>query len=507
MGLESLVFSLLGMEEPPSFAMKCALLLGLTFVGLSLYLTALYCFHQLKLRRFQGPFAVPLLGNCYTPAVVASLFKFLSYCRKNYGRVFRVFLFHTPFIVVADPAIVRRVLSDTKTFPKGEKYTKIFGIIFGGGLVTSTAEKHKADKALFGKYFIRSSVSKLIPSMNHHALRGIDEFITSKIDDGEKRIFDCEQIFSRLSLRVFMNFAFDFDLTPNKAEETDVCNTVSRASYSVGSMIAFNTPNWPFLPVVRTLKEFPKKVMEFTQPRFDKREKSLADGSVLAEEKNDLMTMMIQNNFSKQDITDHVTTLVGAGHDTTAYFASYVCYCLGQYPECQEKVRQCVLEVMGDREEVTADDITNMKYLHLFLHETLRFFAVVPFLVRKSAHEFVYKNTDGSPDIVIPANTEIMIPLFLLNRDPSIWENPTEFNPMRWEGKGEYTSAKDGFFPFGYGVRVCIGNLLAQLEVAVFISQLIRQYEVYPDPDFKLNILAGISLTTSNGVKVRFKKL
>jgi cytochrome P450 len=206
-------------------------------------------------------------------------------------------------------------------------------------------------------------------------------------------------------------------------------------------------------------------------------------------------------------MTDHITTMVGAGHDTTAFFASYVCYLLAQHPQCQERLRECVRAVVGAREEVTADDIASMQYLHLFLQETLRFFAVIPFLVRKSSAEFVHKSTDGSPDVVIPADTEVMIPMYLLNRDPAIWDRPTEFDPMRWEGKGEYTSAKDGFFPFGYGTRVCIGNMLAQLEVAVFISQLLRQYRVLPDPSFKLHILAGISLTTSNGVKVKFKKL
>ena len=215
----------------------------------------------------------------------------------------------------------------------------------------------------------------------------------------------------------------------------------------------------------------------------------------------------IENNLTQQDMTDQITTMVGAGHDTTAYFASYVCFQLGQQPECQARLRECVNDVLGDREQVTADDITNMKYLHLFLQETLRFFAVIPFLVRKSSAEFVHKGTNGSPDVVIPADTDVMIPMYLLNRDPAVWENPAKFDPMRWEGKGEYTSAKDGFFPFGYGNRVCIGNLLAQLEVAVFISQLIRRYEVFPDPSFKLKVVAGISLTTTNGVKVKIKKL
>lgn len=293
MGLETVLYSLMGFEESPSFLVKVMIFFGSIFGLLSLYITKNYVIQQFKLRHFRGPFAVPLLGNCYSPAVVMSLFKFLSYCRKHYGKVFRVFLFHTPFVVVCDPAIVRRILSDTRTFPKGEKYTKIFGIVFGGGLVTSTAEKHKHDKALFNKYFIRSSVSKLIPSMNRHVLRGIEEFISSSIADGEEKQYDCEKIFSRLSLRVFLNFAFDFDLSNKLEQESEVCNIVSTASCQVGNMIAFNTPNWSFLPVVQSLKKLPKTIMRYIQPVIDKRTKQLADGTLLPEEKDDPLTMMV----------------------------------------------------------------------------------------------------------------------------------------------------------------------------------------------------------------------
>jgi cytochrome P450 len=302
MGLESLLYALMGYEASPSFLTKVLILVGTLFVMCSLFMTRVYCMHQYKLRRFSGPFAVPLLGNCYSPAVVASLFKFLSSCRKTYSKVFRIFLFHTPFIVVCDPSIVRRILSDTRTFPKGEKYSKIFGIIFGGGLVTSAAEKHKADKALFNKYFIRSSVSQLIPSMNHHVLSGIEEFISSSIGEGEEKQFDCEKIFSRLSLRVFMNFAFDFDLSDQPENEKEVCNVVSTASCQVGNMIAFNIPNWSFLPVVRSLKTLPQIIMKYLQPVIDKRREQLANGTVLAEEKDDPLTMMVSAFFLPLDV-------------------------------------------------------------------------------------------------------------------------------------------------------------------------------------------------------------
>ena len=293
MGLETLLYSLMGFKEAPSFLMKVLIIVGVLFGMLSLYITKNFIVHQHKLRHFRGPLAVPLLGNCYSPAVVASLFKFLSSCRKSYGKIFRIFLFHTPFVVVCDPAIVRRILSDTTTFPKGEKYSKIFGIIFGGGLVTSAADKHNADKAMFNRFFIRSSVSKLIPSMNQHVLSGIDEFISSAMGDGEEKQFDCEKIFSRLSLRVFMNFAFDFDLSDQPENEKEVCKIVSTVSCQVGNMIAFNIPNWSFLPVVQSLLKLPETVMKYTQPLIDKRREQLANGSILPEDKDDCLTMMV----------------------------------------------------------------------------------------------------------------------------------------------------------------------------------------------------------------------
>ena len=80
--------------------------------------------------------------------------------------------------------------------------------------------------------------------------------------------------------------------------------------------------------------------------------------------------------------------------------------------------------------------------------------------------------------------------------------------PDRFTGEGnEFTSARSGFFPFGYGARTCIGNTFAQLESAVFICTLLKRYRILEKEGFKPKIQAGISLTTSNGVHVVLKDL
>ena len=49
---------------------------------------------------------------------------------------------------------------------KGADYTYQFKLVFGDGLVTSNGEKHKSDRACFGKYFIRSNISKYFKKIN-----------------------------------------------------------------------------------------------------------------------------------------------------------------------------------------------------------------------------------------------------------------------------------------------------------------------------------------------------
>jgi cytochrome P450 len=95
--------------------------------------------------------------------------------------------------------------------------------------------------------------------------------------------------------------------------------------------------------------------------------------------------------------------------------------------------------------------------------------------------------------------------MFLINRDPELWENPSVFNPDRFDGKqsADFTSAKNGFSPFGYGSRTCIGNTLAQLESTIFFCHLLRKFRVEEQPGFKPNIMSGISLTTTNGIHVK----
>jgi cytochrome P450 len=219
---------------------------------------------------------------------------------------------------------------------------------------------------------------------------------------------------------------------------------------------------------------------------------------------DDCLSAMLAESMNDTEMLDHLTTLLSAGHDTTAYFSAYMCFLLASHQEIQSRLRAELVSVLGPRYgpdcDLTGDEVGELKCMQKVMQETLRLYSIIPCVSRLATYDVHIKEAG----VTIPQGSNLLIPMFLINRDPELWENPSDFNPERFEGKGnEFTSAKNGFFPFGYGSRTCIGNTLAQYESAVFMAQILMRFRIEPDPGFKPAIFAGISLTTSNGINVK----
>jgi cytochrome P450 len=452
-----------------------------------------------KFRAYRGPFPLPFLGNLHDPEAI-TMIRYFSSMKRKYGSIFTFWTFNTPFLIITDPSAVRQILTDTKSFPKGEAYTVGFAYVFGQGLVTSDSDKHRVDRARFSKYFVRTNIALYMDILNGKTKDMIKE-INAKHPEASF-VHDMEHVFAPLAFRIFSSFCTGKDLYEGRRDqENKLCKHVSNASYMVAVSLFLKLPQWRHVfPWTKVLD----KMLDTMNPEIEKviadRRKEMADGTWTGRE--DCVSQMIQDNLSEKDISEHMITLLSAGHDTTAFFSAYIVYQLALYPDVQEKLRQEINGILGDKEDPDADDLKEMVYLRKVMLETLRCYAIIPSLVRYSVTDFEFKDLK----LTIPKGTDLLIPMSILNRDETIWERPGEFDPERFEGS-ETSIAKKGFFPFGYGSRVCIGNTLAQMEVGAFMCHLLRAYRFEVDPTFKIKITSGISLTTSNGIRVRLTKL
>ncbi|RYG67868.1 cytochrome P450 [archaeon] len=471
----------------------------ITFAGWLVYATYFFLDQRLRMWKFRGPMAFPVIGNAYDPAAVYFL-RYLSTMRKKFGKIYTLFSFFSGFLVVCDPKVVRRILSDSKTFYKGTDYTMRFDIAFGEGLVTANGEKHRRDRTVFGKYFIRASIAKFAGTINKVSRACIDQYLTPLIKNGQSVSIDIEDFFAKLTLRNFMNFSLSTDLSHDLERERMVCDLVSKGSHAMGTIIVFALPLWSILPQVKTVKYMRDAMIQLFRDVLAQRRDRLSRG--LDGDVDDCLSAMLQDNMPENEMVDHFVTLVCAGHDTTAFFLSYTTYLLATHPEVQDKLYAAVMKQVGHKDEVTVDDFGELKYLHCIMMETLRYYAIIPAVTRVASEDVYIKEAN----VTIPKGVSLLCPMIVLNRDPEIWDKPSEFIPERFVEKGnDFTSAKDGFFPFGYGTRTCIGNLFAQVEAGITLCMMLKQFRFEAEPEFRPLIRAGISLTTSNGVKIVLK--
>jgi len=385
------------------------LLLALSPIALvCIYFTGVFLHYCWILRKFRGPFALPMIGNCYTSEAL-SIFKYLASMRKRYGKIFVFFGFAKARLVVIDPVIARRVLSDSKAFPKGADYTHAFSYIFGKGLVTSNGEQHKKDRATFGKFFVRGNIAKWTGPFNAISDAAIDDLIVASSNDGKPKPINIEKFFAVCALRLFMKFFSGADYRTMPEREQTICKLVSEASNATGTVVIFGLPIFSFLPQVKTMDKCMAEVRKDFTMAVTKRRLENEQGIVPTD---DCLNAMFQENMNDKDMFDHYITMIGAGHDTSAYFSSYLIFLLAKHQDVQDKLRAEVQNHLKGRTEVTPDDIAELTYLAKVMQETLRFYAIIPGVSRKSVEEVHIKEAS----VTIPKGVELFIPMSIINR-------------------------------------------------------------------------------------------
>lgn len=62
--------------------------------------------------------------------------------------------------------------------------------------------------------------------------------------------------------------------------------------------------------------------------------------------------------------------------------------------------------------------------------------------------------------------------------DPELWEEPEKFNPSRFLNSEGSVTKPEYFMPFGVGRRMCLGDVLAKMELFLFFSSLLHVYNL-----------------------------
>ena len=255
----------------------------------------------------------------------------------------------------------------------------------------------------------------------------------------------------------------------------------------------------PWLPTRDNLRirNATKVIERFIMELIATRRKENRDyGDILS----DLMNAQDEETGEKltdQEILYELKTLFGAGHETTALMLMWTLYLLSMNPETQERLFAEVSDILGQR-TTTKEDIPDLVYTDKVIHESMRVFPPAWSLMVRKALEDIQVG-----DTTIPKGSVMMIPMWVVHRNPKIYQDPLRFDPERFGGEWKKYYPKYAFFPFGGGPHVCVGSHLAMFEGHLMLPMMVQRYryEYVPQPDPQLQAL--LTLRPKDGLYLK----
>ncbi|KAM9400029.1 cytochrome P450 2U1 isoform 1-T1 [Salvelinus alpinus] len=191
-----------------------------------------------------------------------------------------------------------------------------------------------------------------------------------------------------------------------------------------------------------------------------------------------LVEMLAQEAAGETDSSfseDYLFYIIGdlfiAGTDTTTNTVLWMMLYMVVYPDIQERVQAEIDAVVGPDRVPSLTDKGSLPFTEATIMEVQRMTVVVPLAIPHMASE-----TTEFRGYTIPKGTVIIPNLWSVHRDPTMWEEPDDFNPSRFLDDQGNLLRKECFIPFGIGRRVCMGEQLAKMELFLMFTSLLQAF-------------------------------
>ena len=162
--------------------------------------------------------------------------------------------------------------------------------------------------------------------------------------------------------------------------------------------------------------------------------------------------------------------MVIAGSETTGNTLAWACYLPAQHPEIAERLHQeASLARPGDASDEVLD---RLPFTRAVVTETLRLYSPVWVLPRQAAADV---DLGGYR---LPAGSRMLFSPYALNRDARLHREPGRFDPDRWATGYSRSEMRASFFPFGQGIRNCIGEGFAWAESMLLLSAIAARWKL-----------------------------
>jgi cytochrome P450 len=380
--------------------------------------------------------------------------------------------------LVTSPEGAKEVLVNqhNETSKRTLQYNNL-SLVTGDGLLTADTQAWRPRRRMLQPAFHK----EMVALSEHHIEAGLvklDAQWTELTSEGPA-IVDMDHAMMSLALEITCGALFGIEVDDDVDEITSATLTalhgvVARARNPISLPLVI--PTQANLKMKRAIKRLDKAVDAILSSRtLDK----LPDDAPIRDMLDVLLDPDLETPLTKQQIRDEIATFIVAGHETVASALTWAWHLLVANPDELQKLKK---------------DPTRAQ---MVFDESLRLYPPAWVITRRTLSDLTVD------DVLIPANSLVIVSPWLVHRNPKAWENPTAFMPDRFKAG----TPQLGYIPFGAGARLCIGKEMARLEGSQILAHIATTWNIEAVHNSPVPIDASVTLRPVAGMPVRISRL
>lgn len=352
-------------------------------------------------------------------------------------------------VVVSDPVLVKQVLSAKNDVLHNGDPHPLTSVLGQGSMFALEEERHTKERRLISPSFRGDrmrSYREIIVTEAHREMRGWPE----------GKSFATLDPFMRITLAAILRAVFGAEGAHFEELKRDLPRAVELGS-KVATIPGLQKDWGPWSPWTKFLR--------LRDHCYDVLGEMIDEARVDPELGNraDVLASLVQSSYddgtqmARRDILDELMTMLAAGHETTASSLAWMMERLQRHPELLARL---VDEAQGEESKLRMATILELQRVR----------PIIPGFFRRVMKPFELG------EWLLPRGTNIVISTTNLHRDQRNFDRPEDFDPDRFLAKKSPESSK--WTPFGGGVRRCIGEGFAMMEMDLVLREILRNFEI-----------------------------
>ncbi|XP_009762891.1 flavonoid 3'-monooxygenase CYP75B137-like [Nicotiana sylvestris] len=434
-----------------------------------------------------GPKALPLVGNLHS--LDPELHTYFASLSQIYGPICRLWLGKKVGIIITSPALAREILKDQDTiFANRDVPAAGREATYGGKDIVWTpyGPKWRMLRKVCVRDMLSGSILDSVYELRRKELRKTINYLYNQkcvaVNIGEQMFLTVLNVITSMlwggtvkgEERSSLGAEFRLVVT----EMTELLGTPNVSDFYPG-LARFDLQG-----VTKKMKVLAKRFDRIFETMIDQRQKMDRNGGIgsgAGQESKDFLQVLLKLKdeadakmpLTMTELKALLMDMVVGGTETTSNTVEFAMAEIMNKPEVLRKLQQELETVVGKDNIVEESHIQHLPYLYAVMKEALRMHPALPLLVPHCPSETV---TVGG--YTVPKGARVFINVWAIQRDPFLWENPTEFLPERFlDNNWDYSGNDFNYFPFGSGRRICAGIAMAERMFMYSLASLIHSFD------------------------------